>query len=108
MYDGWRDDVKRIRDSQRGWGKRGFLDFDGETNLSPELEFAVSTLIRFCYRDFDVWEVHIIYAFAPEGIKRRIYVQDPHAEIRLTSEEAIVIATNLANKHLEQEEKEGS
>lgn len=83
------------------------VDFDGETNLSPELEFAVSTLVRLRYRDFDVWEVQKTYLFAAEGIKLRIYVRAACGEIRMTAEEAIVIASNLTNKHLDQEEKEG-
>ena len=55
---------------------------------------------------FDVWEAQKRYFFAPEGIKLRIYVQAASKEIRMTPEEAIAIATSLANEHLNQFDEE--
>ena len=107
-FDKWDDRLKRIEDLQRGWGGRDFVDLDKETNLSPELEFAVSTFVRLRYRNFDVWEVCKTYSFADEGIKLRIYVQPARGEIRFTDEEAITIAANLANKHLSQSDENNS
>ena len=76
-FDSWDDKLKRIENIQRGWGGSGFVELEGETNLPPELEFAVSTFVRLRYRGFDVWQVNTTYSFADEGIKFRTDIQAP-------------------------------
>ena len=81
-FDKWDDRLKRIEDLQRGWGGRDFVDFDGETNLSPELEFAISTFVRLRYRNFDVWEVCKTYSFAAEETFPKILKSLPSLALR--------------------------
>lgn len=105
-FDDWDDDrLNRMEDVLRGWGGRDFVGLEGETNLPPDLEFAVSTLVRLRYRGFDVWRVNRTYSFASEGIKVRTSVEAYLKSVELTAEEAILIATDLVRKHMNQSDE---
>ncbi len=103
-FDKW-DDGQQWLDQLRGWGGHDFVDLEGETNLPPDLEFAVSTLVRLRYRGFDVWRVNRTCSFASEGIKVRTLVEGHLKSITLTAEEAILIATDLVRKHMNQSDE---
>ncbi len=100
------DRFREIREIYDRLNRDGFSQLKGEPKISPELEFAISTLLKLRYRDVDKWKFHLTYEFTDHGVRVRTSVEGYNGAdiIRFTEEEAIAIANIAAAKHLNQPE----
>ena len=93
-----------LMDKMRNPGRYSpeYAPLSGEPSISPELEFAVSNLVKFRYRNSGDWIVFVEYRFTDKGILTRTYVKSEAMDIRFIPEEAIAIVASLVSKHLNQ------
>ena len=86
-----------------------FSLLNGEPSIPGEQILLLSTLVKFCNRDCDNWSIFVEYKYTSQGIQTKTFVQSMDAKtISFTAEEAIAIAANLANKHLNQSDQDNS
>lgn len=100
------DRFRELREIHDRLKRDGFSPLNGEPKISPELEFAISTLLKLKYRDVEKWEFHLTYKFTAHGVRVKTSVEgyDGANIIRFTEEEAIAMANVAAAKHLNQPE----
>ena len=93
-----------LMDKMRNPGRYSpeYAPLNGEPSIFPELEFAVSNLVKFRYRNYGDWTVFVEYRFTDKGILTRTYVRSEAMDIRFIPEEAIAIAASLVSKHFNQ------
>lgn len=104
------DRLRELQEITQKWKQDGFCSVEGEILVSPELEFAVSTLVKLRYRGADEWKVHTVYRFNTKGVQVKTYVEgfDGVDSIRFTASEAILIANAAAAKEFNQPNNEDS
>lgn len=94
------DRLRELQEMTQKWKQDGFCPVEGEILVPPELEFAVSTLLKLRYRGVDQWKVYTIHRFNKEGVQVKTYVEgfDGVSSFKFTAEEAILIANAAAAK----------
>lgn len=77
----------------KGWKDEGFSPIENSP-IPPELQAAISALVKAEYREIDEWRVVTIYKVNAKGVQAKTYVDSGtgYEPIRFTPKEAIAIA----------------